>query len=257
MTMKAYYDNKPSNIEAVGNGSYLYRWNITEESVEQEEGAKVQYSCDEVTVWSPITADKIKKAVMTETYGEDNELKLINEYNSYELGVSGDSGSDAYKGYLKERIGLLSQVDEAFDKWRGVRKSDADKLAKAKERKILEIYEYDNSRAVNICYIVYKGVKFPYWADKYERNCLKSSLNDCLRKGIKVYRLDLRDAGVSVEIDCERLIDILSDLEVYAIKCFNRTSDHVFAVKSFADEYSVDVYDKTSGYPTIPVYEVS
>ena len=34
----AFYDNKPSKLEAVGNGSYLYRWNIQEvkpESVEK------------------------------------------------------------------------------------------------------------------------------------------------------------------------------------------------------------------------------
>ena len=28
--MKAFYDNKPSVLGAVGNGSYLYRWGIKE-----------------------------------------------------------------------------------------------------------------------------------------------------------------------------------------------------------------------------------
>ena len=55
----AFYDNKPSKLEAVGNGSYLYRWNIQEvkpESGEKtsDEGAEAQaekapqFSCEEV-----------------------------------------------------------------------------------------------------------------------------------------------------------------------------------------------------------------
>lgn len=32
--MLAYYDNKPSVLEAVGNGSYKYRFNITEKTPE-------------------------------------------------------------------------------------------------------------------------------------------------------------------------------------------------------------------------------
>ena len=62
----AFYDSKPSVLEAVGNGSFLYRWNIQEvapESVEQtsEDGTEAQeekapqFSCEEVSVWEPLT----------------------------------------------------------------------------------------------------------------------------------------------------------------------------------------------------------
>ncbi len=58
---RAYYDTKPPKLEAVGNGNYLYRWDIQEEEVQHEmmqEGKeepvssvkKVQYSCREVTI---------------------------------------------------------------------------------------------------------------------------------------------------------------------------------------------------------------
>ena len=48
----AYYDHEPSVFEAVGNGNYLYRWDIQEETVEREEGGEptVQWSCKETTV---------------------------------------------------------------------------------------------------------------------------------------------------------------------------------------------------------------
>lgn len=258
----AYYDEKPSALEAVGNGSYLYRWDIKEETVAADnmggegQSERVQWSCREVTVWAPITADKLKEAVIRASYGEDKELKMVNEYNSYQMGVSGDDNSEAYKAYLKERTELKRGVDNALDTFNGVKRSDAEELAAAKDKKILEIYEYDNSQAVNNCYISYGGIKIPYWADKYERNCLKSSLNDCIKSGLETYRLDLRDAGVSVEVSCEKLIDILTDLEVYAIKCFNRTSDHVFAVRAMETAEEVSKYNVSDGYPTNPVYEL-
>lgn len=259
---RAYYDERPSALEAVGNGSYFYRWDIKEEVAPsmnmggESQVERVQWSCREVIVWAPITADKLKEAVIRASYGEDKELKLVNEYNSYQMGISGEDNSEAYKAYLKERTELKRGVDNALDSFNGIKRSDAEELAEAKEKKILEIYEYDNSQAVNNCYIAYGGTQIPYWADKYERNCLKSSLNDCIKKGIKKYRLDLRDAGVSVEIDCEKLIDILVDLEVYAIQCFNRTSDHVFAVRAMGAVQDVDKYDVSDGYPANPVYEL-
>ena len=259
---RAYYDERPSALEAVGNGSYFYRWDIKEESVpagnmgSETQENRIQWSCNEVVVWAPITAEKLKEAVIRASYGEDKELKLVNEYNSYQMGVSGEDNSEAYKAYLKERTELKRGVDNALDSFNGIKRSDAEELAAAKEKKILEIYEYDDSRAVNNCYISYGGVQIPYWADKYERNCLKSSLNDYIKKGFKTYRLDLRDAGVSVEIDCEKLINILVDLEVYAIKCFNRTSDHVFAVRAIETAEDVLLYDVSDGYPANPVYEL-
>lgn len=122
----AFYDNKPSKLEAVGNGSYLYRWNIQEvkpESVEKtsEEGAEAQaekgpqFSCDEVTVWSPLTANRITEAVITSKWDANYEQKLINEYNAAKLGLyATDEAKErikAYTDYLTERAALKAQVD--------------------------------------------------------------------------------------------------------------------------------------------------
>lgn len=67
----AFYDEKPSTLEAVGNGSHLYRFNIEEktsevyaEGEEEPTESKTQWECDEVTVWEPLTANKITEAVI-------------------------------------------------------------------------------------------------------------------------------------------------------------------------------------------------
>lgn len=116
----AKYDNQPSKFEAVGNGSYLYRYNIQEvqEEVEQGQEPKSHFECEEVTVYAPVSANKITQAVIVNACDTDRELKLANEYNAANLGLYGAKTSDeakakiqAYKDFLEERAGLKAQVD--------------------------------------------------------------------------------------------------------------------------------------------------
>lgn len=128
---KAFYDNRPSTLEAVGNGSYLYRWDIQEETAEtnnaqtvseEEDTAateqRTQYSCNEVTVWAPLSANKITEAVIAAKWESNYEQKLVNEYNGAQLGVYGAKTSNeakariqAYTDFLTERYALKQQVD--------------------------------------------------------------------------------------------------------------------------------------------------
>lgn len=120
----AFYDSKPSVLEAVGNGSYRYRYNIEEidapeGSVEStDEPSRKQWTCEEVLVWAPLTANKVTEAVIASRWDSNYEQKLINEYNAAKLGVYGSTTSDdakakiaAYKDFLQERIDLKAQVD--------------------------------------------------------------------------------------------------------------------------------------------------
>lgn len=128
--MLAFYDNKPSILEAVGNGSYKYRFDITEniqETVEtlsddsnvHEEEQRTRWQCQEVTVWSPVTSNKITEAVITDYLGDSNyEQKLINEYNAAQLGLYGSKTGeeaqkhiDKYTEYLNTRTALKAQID--------------------------------------------------------------------------------------------------------------------------------------------------
>lgn len=130
--MIAFYDNQPTKLEAVGNGSYVYRFNIkkvekpvqeTPSEVEPISEPQVQWQCEEVTVWSPITSNKITEAVITDKWGNNKEQKLINDYNSAQLGVFGVLGSETaqryianYIEYLEERARLKSVVDADCEK---------------------------------------------------------------------------------------------------------------------------------------------
>ena len=121
----AFYDTKPSKYEAVGNGSYLYRYGIQEQEVENasqsgtgEQPARTQWVCEEVTVWAPLTADKVVQVVLTSKWDKDREQKLVNEYNGAQLGIYGSKTSaearakiQAYTDFLTERAALKAQVD--------------------------------------------------------------------------------------------------------------------------------------------------
>ena len=118
--MKAFYDSKPSTLEAAGNGSYLYRYRIEETAPETaevnvgEEKAP-QWQCHEVTVWEPVSSNGILQAVLAAEFPGNREQKYINEYNAAVLGVSPDGEAEekaeAYKAFLKERAALKAQVD--------------------------------------------------------------------------------------------------------------------------------------------------
>lgn len=112
--MKAIYDNQPAVYEAVGNGSYLYRWDIREVSIEDGE-ARTQWECNEVIVWGTVTANKLTQAVIAELWDSDYEQKLINEYYSAVLGIlEGDVAEakiEAYKSFLAERNAIKQMVD--------------------------------------------------------------------------------------------------------------------------------------------------
>ena len=129
-------------------------------------------------------------------------------------------------------------------------------IEKAKQRKISEIEDYDSSESVNQCFISYYGQKIPYWVDKSERNDLKSAINDCILLGKENYRLDIRDLGVSINVKCSDLLRMLSALELYAIECYNNTTDHIFAVNSLYTIESVESYDYTQGYPNKLTFEL-
>lgn len=124
--MIAFYDNKPSILEAVRDGSYKYRFDIieinpevmpsTDKDVQEEQ--RTQWQCEEVIVWSPVTSNKITEAVITEVCDHNYEQKLVNEYNAAQLGMYGEKTSEeaqkrinAYKEFLDTRATLKAQVD--------------------------------------------------------------------------------------------------------------------------------------------------
>lgn len=124
---RAYYDTKPPKLEAVGNGNYLYRWDIQEEEVQHEmmqEGKeepvssvkKVQYSCREVTIHGKPEYGKCVEAVIRSDYSAEAELALINQFNAYQQGVLSDAGVvSEYEEYIAFVSSVKSMVKDDLE----------------------------------------------------------------------------------------------------------------------------------------------
>lgn len=137
-----------------------------------------------------------------------------------------------------------------------VEPTDEELLSMAKESAIERIKAHDESSEVNNCIIIHNGVRLNYWADKHERDSLKSAVRDCIALGRTEYRLDLREFRMSMSIPCELLLQMLSALEVYAIDCYNKTTDHLFAVQALDNVDAVESYDYHKGYPEMLVFNL-
>lgn len=115
---RAYYDKRPSAFEAVGNGNWLYRWNIQEEVIEREPdmGSVTQYSCNEATIHGKPEYGNCVEAVIRSDYSAEAELSLINQYNAYQQGISSDASVvSEYERYLAYVSSVKAMVKKDFD----------------------------------------------------------------------------------------------------------------------------------------------
>jgi hypothetical protein len=81
-------------------------------------------------------------------------------------------------------------------------------------------------------------------------------VQDCISNGRNQYRLDLRDLQMSIVIPCQVILDILSKLEVYAIDCYNTTTDHLYNINNISNIEELDSYDYTLNYPEKLTFEI-
>lgn len=111
-----YYNEKPSTFEADVNGSTRYRFGIESYEHEDQGGTRTDWRCEEVTVFAPLSKNKFVRAVIDAKWGNGYEEKLINEYNSAQLGIiTGDEAAAAvarYGQFLTERASLKAQVED-------------------------------------------------------------------------------------------------------------------------------------------------
>lgn len=115
---RAYYDKRPSAFEAVGNGNWLYRWDIQEEVIEREPdmGSVTQYSCNEATIHGKPEYGNCVEAVIRSDYSTEAEFSLINQYNAYQQGVSSDASVvSEYEEYLAYVSSVKAMVKKDFD----------------------------------------------------------------------------------------------------------------------------------------------
>lgn len=101
------------------------------------------------------------------------------------------------------------------------------------------IKAYDTSSNVNGFY--YNGKQ--YWLDKSTRVGLQNLVNS----STEPISLILGDEIIELELDKAK--KFLSDLEVYAGKCYVNTNKHLIAIKQLKTLDDIINYDYTIGYP--------
>lgn len=116
-------------------------------------------------------------------------------------------------------------------------------LAAVKKEVETAITAYDSSSAVNA--FLLNGIQV--WLDKATRVGLMNST--AIAKNMGQEKTSLWLGSYQLEVDCDKAIQLLSALEMYALECFNVTAAHKKAVSELDNIEEVLTYDYKSGYP--------
>lgn len=106
-----------------GQGTFLYNFNIRTVFVKEDKyggvevvdkknkstGTRVQY--DSIRVEYPKTADNIFSTLLSSKYSANTERKMMNEYQSAELGLLHADAKIPYQEFLKVRLSIRDMVD--------------------------------------------------------------------------------------------------------------------------------------------------
>ena len=116
-------------------------------------------------------------------------------------------------------------------------------LSAAKKSMLAEITAYDSSSSVNS--FLLNGMEV--WLDKATRVGLMNSTT--IAKSMGQEKTTLWLGSYQLEVECDKAIQLLSALEMYALECFNVTAAHKKAVSELDNIDGVLTYDYKSGYP--------
>lgn len=174
------------------------------------------------------------------TVGDGVVLLLINGKEETEI-----------SGGMPDENGLMTTeaVERKVWVYDGVRletcgmTSEAALTAAAQKMVLAEIEKHDTSCAVNG--FILNGQRV--WLDKATRVGLMNSTTIAKAMGQPTTTLWLGDAKLVVE--CDKAIQLLSALEMYALECFNVTAAHKKAVAGLTTLEAVLGYDFKAGYP--------
>ena len=155
-----------------------------------------------------------------------------------------DEDTDAYscvEGSVSASEYNEQEVRREYDSWK--QKWAEKALVLAKKAKIAEISAYDTSDKVNGFILNGQIV----WLDKATRVGLMNSTTIERDLGQETTELWLGEHNLIIK--CDLAIQLLQQLEVYALKCFNVTATHKKEVNSLSTIEEINSYDITKDYP--------
>ena len=106
-----------------------------------------------------------------------------------------------------------------------------------------KIEEYDTS--INVNGFQLNGVTV--WLDKATRVGLMNSTTIAKNMGNENTTLWL--GNIKIEVNCDKAIQLLSALEMYALQCFNVTAAHKKTVSELTSIKEIEDFDITADYP--------
>lgn len=163
--------------------------------------------------------------------------QVVKSVESVPVGMT-DEGEMRYEEREKEQY--------AYDVcWLENVGTEADVLNSAKASVLADIEAYDTSSAVNG--FILNGQRV--WLDKATRVGLMISTT--IAKGMGQPTTTLWLGDVKLVVECDKAIQLLSALEMYALECFNVTAAHKKAVSEMGTVESVLGYDYKAGYPKV------
>lgn len=176
------------------------------------------------------------------TVGDGVVLLLINGKEETEIsgGMSDENGLATTEAVVRK-----VWVYDGVRLETGGMTSEAALTAAAQKMVLAEIEKLDTSSAVNGFMLNGQRV----WLDKATRVGLMNSTSIAKAMGQPTTTLWLGDMKLVVE--CDKAIQLLSALEMYALECFNVTAAHKKAVAELNTVESVLAYDYTAGYPEV------
>ena len=189
----------------------------------------------------------MEKINFIKTFIPEGQYRQKYEYGDmvvYHINAEYNKEMNAYECYectLPKATFDETKVRSAFAQFSA--KMDSLKLEEAKAEKIAEITAYDTSDKVNG--FMLNGLLV--WLDKATRVGLMNSTTISKAAGQETTTLWL--GGMKLVVDCDKAIQLLSALEMYALECFNVTASHKQAVSQLTTIEEVEAYDYKSGYP--------
>lgn len=182
------------------------------------------------------------------TVGDGVVLLLINGKEETEIsGGMPDENGRATTEAVERKVWVYDGVRLET----GGMTSEAALTAAAQKMVQEQIDKYDTSPSVNG--FMLNGLRV--WLNKDTRVGLMNSTQ--IAKAMGKTTTTLWFGGMQIEVNCDKAIQLLSALEMYALECFNVTAAHKKAVAELNTVEEVLGYDYTKGYPEQLKMEVS
>ena len=103
-----FYKKCPETLEMIDVDHYKYRWNV------QFDNSTNTWFCNEVVIEQPINYSNITKKVLESVWPIDEQLKMINDYNTILEDICSEEGREEvllkYRQFLIDRLAIKAKI---------------------------------------------------------------------------------------------------------------------------------------------------